>query len=278
MEMTVQPFKLALIQMLVQGGQKAANLARAEERIAVAARQGAAVALLPECVDLGWTHPSGKTAAEPLPEGTSCQRLARAAARHRIHICAGLTEKAGDKVFNSAVFIDRQGDVRCIHRKLNELEIGHGCYAQGDRLNVVSTDLCTFGLMICADGFARDHVLSRSLCYMGADVILSPGAWAVPADHDNAATPYGDVWRDAYRPVAHEFGVWIAGVSNVGPIDAGPWAGRKCIGCSLVTGPDGNEVVQGPYGETAETILEVDVQPLPRPTRGCGWSTPRDHK
>ena len=167
--MTVQPFKLALIQMLVQGGQKAANLARAEERIAVAARQSAAVALLPECVDLGWAHPSSKTAAEPLPEGTSCQRLARVAARHRIHICAGLTEKAGDKVFNSAVFIDRQGDVRCIHRKLNELEIGHGCYAQGDRLNVVSTDLCTFGLMICADGFARDHVLSRSLCYMGAD-------------------------------------------------------------------------------------------------------------
>jgi hypothetical protein len=26
-----------------------------------------------------------------------------------------------------------------------------------------------FGVIICADEFAEDHVLSRSLCYMGAE-------------------------------------------------------------------------------------------------------------
>ena len=75
-----------------------------------------------------------------------------------------------------------------------------------------------------------------------------------------------------YKPVAKEFAMWILGVSNVGQIEAGPWAGRKCIGCSLVVGPDGEEVLQGPYGEDAETILYVDIDPQPRPARGCGWA------
>ena len=180
-------------------------------------------------------------------------------------------ERAGDQVFNSAVIIDRQGKLLLLHRKLNELTIGHEFYAQGDRLNVCHTELGTLGLMICADGFAQDQVLARALGYMGADVILSPSAWAVPADHDNEREPYGQLWRDSYTPVAKAFSMWIIGVSNVGWLTAGPWEGRKCIGCSLVVGPDGNVVLQGPYGADAETILYVDVAPVPRPTRGCGW-------
>ena len=144
-------------------------------------------------------------------------------------------------------------------------------YAKGYRLSVVPTELGTLGLMICADGFVEDRVLSRSLGYMGADMILSPSAWAVPDDHDNQKDPYGMLWRDAYVPVAKEFSVWMVGVSNVGPIVAGPWAGRRCIGCSLVIGPNGSEILQGPYGHDAETILYVDVEPAERPARGCGW-------
>jgi len=107
---------------------------------------------------------------------------------------------------------------------------------------------------------------------MGADVILSPSAWAVPTDHDNAKAPYGQEWRECYVPVAREFGLWVVGVSNVGPITGGPWAGRRCIGCSLVIGPGGREVIQGPYGEDAETVLHVDVQPHRRDARGSGWT------
>ena len=265
-------FKTALLQMRVAGGQKQQNLAHAEELIAVAASSGAALAVLPEAMDLGWTHPSSRNEAEPIPDGEACQRLMQAARHHGIHICAGLTEKAGDRVYNAAVIINDCGDLLCRHRKLNELAIGHEYYAQGDRLNVVSTELGTLGLMICADGFAQDRVLSRSLCYMGADVILSPSAWAVAADHDNVAQPYGDTWRNAYVPVAKAFSVWVLGVSNVGPIDAGPWAGRKCIGCSLAIGPDGEEILQGPYGQDAEAILYVDIEPRERPARGGGWN------
>ncbi|MEO6786589.1 MAG: hypothetical protein ABI318_10690 [Chthoniobacteraceae bacterium] len=68
------------------------------------------------------------------------------------------------------------------------------------------------------------------------------------------------MWRKAYIPVARHFSMWMIGVSNVGPITGGQWAGGKCIGCSLVIDPDGREVLHGPYGEDAETILFVDVE------------------
>ncbi len=257
--------------MLVEGGCKSANLRRAVDRIAQAAREGAKVAVLPEALNLGWTHPSARTEADSIPDGESCAALRAAARRHRIHLCAGLVERADDEVFNSAVLISDNGDVLLRHRKLNELEIGHEYYAQGDRLGVVHTPLGTVGVMICADAFARGQVVSRTLGLMGADLILSPSAWAVPADHNNDRDPYGQLWLDNYVPVACDFRLWIAGISNVGWLTAGPWQGRKCIGCSLLIGPDGQPVLRGPYGENAETILYSNIEVQPRPARGDGW-------
>ena len=102
-------------------------------------------------------------------------------------------------------------------------------------------------------------MISRTLALMGAQIIVSPCAWAVPADHDQAREPYGALWRGCYGGVARDHRIWIAGASNVGPITAGAWAGRKCIGCSLVVGPEGESVAQAPYGENAESLLIVDV-------------------
>lgn len=258
--------------MLVVSGEKEANLARAETQIAQAAENGAEVILLPEALTAGWTWPGSAELADEVPGGETCQCLAAWARKHSVYICAGLVERAGDKVFNAAVLVDPAGNVVLHHRKINELEIGHPFYALGDRLQVAHTPLGTFGLMICADGFASGQVIGRSLALMGADVILSSCAWAVPADYDPVAKPYGQLWLDNYGPVCRDFQIWIAGCSNVGPLTAGPWAGRNCIGSSLIVGPNGQRVQQGPFGVTAETILYVDINPVPRPAQGDGWS------
>lgn len=265
-------FTAALLQMQVVGGAKQQNLRHAREMIDEAAAQGADLVVLPEAMNLGWTHPSARQLADPIPGGPSCRALQEAALANKVFVCAGLIEQDGEKVFNAAVLIDRSGQVRLRHRKLNELAIAHDFYAQGSRLNVCSTELGTLGLHICADGFAQHQTLSRSLCYMGADVILSPSAWAVPADHDHVQTPYGELWQNVYQPVAQTFKTWIIGVSNVGYLTRGPWAGRKCIGCSLVVGPEGREQVKGPYGPEAETILYTDITPVKRPARGDEWA------
>jgi len=245
--------------MLVEPGKREANLPRADAWIGEAARGGAGAVLLPECLDLGWTHPSAREFATPIPGGDSCQRLMAAARRHRLHVCAGIVERAGDRFFNAAVLIDPEGRLLLHHRKIHELEFGRELYATGDRLGVAETPFGRVGLMICADGFAPGQVIGRTLVLMGAQIILSPCAWAVPEDHDQEREPYGQIWRENYGVVCREHGVIIAGCSNVGTITAGPWCGRPCIGCSLVIGPDGRPVRQGRYGRNAEELILIEL-------------------
>lgn len=120
--------------------------------------------------------PSAREMAEPVPGGATFLALADAARQNGICVCAGLVERDGGTVYNSAVLIGREGRLLLLHRKLNELDIGHPFYAQGDRLGVARTEFGAIGVMICADAFARGQTITRTLGYMGADVILSPCA------------------------------------------------------------------------------------------------------
>lgn len=267
----LKPFKLALAQMRVMGGALETNLEHAGAMIAEAAENGAQVVLLPEAMDLGWTDPSALTLAEPVPGGKTARMLSAMAKKYQVYVCSGLTEKEGTTVYNSAVLIDPLGEVILLHRKINELDIGHPYYALGRSLKVVQTDLGAIGVMICADASTGNREIPRTLSYMGADLILSPSSWAVPADYDNIESPYGGTWWNAYKPVAKDFRVWIASCSNVGWMTGGPWKGWKAIGCSMVIGPGGAEILNAPYGETADTILYVDILPEPRPGQGTTW-------
>lgn len=264
-------YTLAMIQMEVEAGNLQANLERAEKRIAKAASNGAAVALLPEAMDLGWTDPSARELAFEIPDGKTCMALRKAAERNGIYVCAGIIEKEGDVLYNAAVIIDPSGSVILKHRKINELDIAHDLYSLGDRLNVVNTPIGTLGLYICADATAPGNALSNTLGLLGADIILSPCAWAVPPDFDNEVTPYGDTWRNVYEPASSRYEIWIIGVSNVGRITAGPWKDWDCIGSSLVYDPDGSEVLQAPFGAEADTIIYVDINLKERPAWGTRW-------
>ena len=240
-------FTLGLGQIVVEGGAREANLRGAEEAIRDLASQGADLVLLPEAMNLGWTHPSCHTDAEPIPSGVTCQLLQQLAIELGIHLVAGIIERDRETIYNSAVLVDPKGEFILRHRKINELDIALDCYTPGSSLQVVDTPLGRIGLMICADGFADQLAISRSLAQMGAEIILSPCAWAVPPDYDQVATPYGQIWIDSYTPVCRESNLWIAGCSNVGPINAGPWLGHRCIGNSIVMGPEGKLTLTGPY-------------------------------
>lgn len=254
--------------MLVEGGQVNANLGRAVRMIRDAASQRCAAIVLPECLDVGWTHPATPDVAQPIPGPTS-DVLCRAAADAGIHVVAGLSELAGSRLYNSAVLIADDGRILLKHRKINILDIAQDLYATGDRLAVAETSWGTVGVNICADNFPDSLALGHSLARMGAHCLLSPCAWAVTADFDNGATPYGaGLWKPAYSTLARLYEMPVIGVSNVGWLTAGPWAGRRCIGCSRAVGPDGDVLAEAPFGETAECLLTVDVMLTPRGTTG----------
>lgn len=264
-------FRLAMAQILVVGGQPAENLARACDAIETAARTGCQVVVLPECLDLGWTDPSAATLAEPLP-GQFSNILADAAARHGQFVVAGLVERADERCYNSAVLISPDGDIILQHRKINELDIALDTYSVGNRLGVVETPYGIFGVNICADNFEDSLAIGEVLARMGAQVILSPCAWAVDADHDQAKQPYGGLWLSSYSKLSQRFNVSVVGVSSVGWIRGGPWSGRKVIGCSLAMGASGKILATGPYGDDAEAIIMVEIEPQLPLGRGSGFS------
>lgn len=260
-----------MAQMLVEGGSKLNNLNRAVERIEEAAKNKADIILLPEAMDLGWTHSAAKTEADLIPGGSTFKILAKAANKNKIYVCAGIIEKDGDRTFNAAVLFDRNGKLLLKHRKINELDIAHDLYDQGDRINVCKTEFGTIGLLICADASSKDYILPRSVGYLGADLILLPCSWAVPPDYDNVKEPYGGMWNDAFRSVCKEFNLNIAAVSNVGKIVDGPWKDWDCIGNSMFVENGGENISVLPFGLTADTIVYQEVNMIPRPGRGTTW-------
>ena len=260
-------YLVGMAQILVEGGRAEANLGRAAARIAEAGRAGCRLVVLPECLDLGWTDASARELAQPIP-GPAVARLAEAARAAGVYVAAGLVERAGENLYNAAVLLDPAGRLLLLHRKINELDVAHDLYAIGDRLGVVHTPLGTLGLDICADNFSDSLAIGHVLARMGAGVLLSPSAWAVDADHDNAREPYGDLWRRAYCELARLYDMTIVGVSNVGWLTSGPWQGRKAIGCSLAVGPGGVVLAEGPYGHDAEALVLVEIEPRGPIARG----------
>ncbi len=246
--------RIGMGQILVEGGEPERNLERAADAIAQAADQGCDLAALPECLNYGWTHPSAHA-----HQGPATERLADAARKAGIWVAAGLVERDGERLYNSAFLLDSSGDVVLSHRKINELALAHDLYTLGACVRCVDTSLGRIGLLVCADLFPDAPELGRALGRMGCELILSPCAWAVPADHDNDREPYGALWRESYSALTQEFPLTVVGVSNVGGVDAGPWQGRKCIGCSLAVGPGGEILAQAPYGEPSLQVVEADT-------------------
>lgn len=231
--------RVAMAQILVEGGEIEANLTRAEQAVEQAKAEGAEVVVLPECLDAGWTHPSAPQLATPV-DGATVGRLAAAAKANDIVVAAGFTEAAAGVVFNAAVIIDEQGRVLAHHRKVNVLDLARDLYAVGDKTGVATTRVGRMGVNICADNFPGGLYTGKASAQMGARVLLSPSAWASdPEQPDLVGNPAREMWLDGYRQLAGDHGLPVVAVTNVGPISGGVWQGRTCIGCSLAVGPDG---------------------------------------
>jgi len=260
-------FKLGMGQILVRYSKKAENLNHACDIIHRASEQGCRIVVLPECLDIGWVNPNAFELAETVP-GNSSQKLSRAAQKSSIFVIAGLTEKAQNRIYNTAVLLSPNGDILMKYRKINVLTVAQDIYSTGNCVSVVETELGKIGVNICADNWPNCLSLGDSLARMGAEILLSPSVWAVEPDHDNTKDPYGEIWERSYTTLAKLYDMTIIGVSSVGWVEAGVWKGRKCIGCSLAIGPGGKVLARGPYGVDAERLIGVEVEPRPLPVTG----------
>lgn len=138
------------------------NLGRAVSAIEAVARAECDVVVLPECLDRGWTFPGARELAHPIAWPAS-DRLRDTAASAGVVVVAGLTERDGDRIYNSAVLIGQDGALLAKHRKINEMDFVREFHSAGTSLQVVATPLGVIGIDICADNAYPTLALGRAL-------------------------------------------------------------------------------------------------------------------
>ena len=130
--------------------------------------------LLPEGINVVGTGKGDADVAEPIP-GPTTSRLAAVAKSRKTYVVAGMFEREGHTVYNSAVVIDRAGNIIGKYRKVylprEEIESG---VTPGNDYPVFQTDFGRVGIMICWDLTYTDP--ARALALRGAEIILFP-AW-----------------------------------------------------------------------------------------------------
>ena len=142
------------------------------ETVAAKVPEKTDVILLPEGITVVGNGKSYPEVAESIP-GPTTKRLGEIARKRSAYIAAGIYEREGAAIYNTAVLIDRAGNVAGKYRKVylprEEVE---GGLTPGSDYPVFRTDFGTVGLMICYDVFYADP--ARALALKGAEMILMP--------------------------------------------------------------------------------------------------------
>ena len=250
--------KVGMGQLLVEGGEPKRNLERAQLMIEEASKKNCDFILLPECLDLGWTHPSLKTEALTIP-GLYSNKICEHAEKFNIYVCAGLTEKEDYKIYNSAILVDPNGKIILKYRKINILSKALEYYSIGTKLSVVNTPFGIFGVNICSDNYSDSLEIGHVLARMGAQIIFSPSSWTVDYNATEENDPYGEKWLGPFKTLASLYNLIIISTTSVGYLVGGPFEGRKMVGCSMAVNRKGI-ILKGSFNEFAGELTVVETE------------------
>lgn len=256
----MKSIKIALAQLLVEGGEPERNFERAEKLVKQASNEHCDLVLLPETIDFAWTHPSAKNECEPIP-GKFSHLFCEMAKKYHIFICLGLTEKREDKRYNTALLIDNTGEILLKYSKINLLVVEHEYYEVGTNLNVVETPFGKIGVNICADNYYNSLSIAHTLAKMGAQIILAPSSWTVEYSVTEEEDPYRDKWVRPLNEIAALYNIIFCSTTSVGYIVGGPYEGKKMVGCSLAVNKNG-VIAQGLMNEFAgDLVVFTEIVP-----------------
>ncbi|WP_395745180.1 carbon-nitrogen hydrolase family protein [Prosthecobacter sp.] len=140
--------------------------------IAAAAQQKADLVVLGETLTYYGTGKTMAECAETVP-GPSTEYFGRLAKEHGLYIVAGLVEREGKVLYNTAALLGPDGTLVGKYRKVTlprgEIEAG---ITPGHDYPVFDTRFGKVGMMVCYDGFFPE--VARALTIKGAEVIAWP--------------------------------------------------------------------------------------------------------
>jgi predicted amidohydrolase len=236
---------------------KAENLRTALDLIKAARGKGAELIAFPEF--LMAFSPASQTAEEltqvaETTDGPFVTALRSAAKAAGVAVLAPIYETfaAANRVFDTAVWIDAQGNLPSVYRKVHLYDAfgfkeSDKFYPGDEVAPLVQWGETRFGTMICYD--LRFPEMARLLALQGAHVLAAPSGWVqgeLKVDH----------WRTMIQARALENGCYVVAPDQVGNI---------YIGHSMIADPLGRTLID--LGEKEGLgVIELDLD-LVRDTR-----------
>lgn len=240
-----------------------ANVAHSLGLIGRAVELGAKLVVLPELSNTGYMFQSREEAfalSEPIPNGPTVKAWCGIAAKHGLHLVAGICERDGDKLFNSAVLIGPAGYIGTF-RKVHLWNEENLYFEPGDLgIPVFHTAIGRIGMAICYDGWFPETY--RLAALQGADIVCVPTNWVPIPGQAKGREAMANILAMA---AAHSNSIYIACADRVGTERGQPFEGQ-----SLIVGHTGWPVA-GPASRDEEEILTADVA-LGEARRARNWN------
>jgi predicted amidohydrolase len=255
--------RIACLQMQPAIGEIEANVAHSIALIDRAAALGAGLVVLPELCNSGYMFKSREeafAASEPIPVGPTVKAWAEVAARHQLHLVAGICERDGAKLFNSAVLIGPKGYIGTF-RKVHLWNEENLYFEPGDLgFPVFHTAVGRIGMAICYDGWFPEAY--RLAALQGADIVCVPTNWVPIPGQAEGREAMANILAMA---AAHSNSIYIACADRVGTERGQPFEGQSLI-VSYTGWP-----VAGPASRDKEEILVAEVA-LGEARRARNWN------
>ena len=237
--------KVTAIQMNSQDDREA-NLSEAcslAER-AIAADRPDLIAFPEMMAYYGGTVEDKKGAAEDIPNGETAERLAGLARKNRVFVHGGsFYEKAGNKVYNTTLAFDREGEIIARYRKIHLFDITtpdgksykeSDAVMAGDEVVTYQAEDMTIGCSICYD--LRFAELYLGLARKKVDLIMVPAAFTLQTGKDH--------WATLIQARAIETQCYVMAPAQWGSYPDGAGGTRQTWGHSMIVDPWGHIIAQ----------------------------------
>jgi omega-amidase len=242
--------KVGAAQIACALGDVDANLRKMREYSERAKNEGAELIVFPEASDTGYSMPVIREQAKPWTEG-AVPALQKIANELSLTIVAGVSERDGDTIFNSQVFIDPRGELIATYRKTHLFVLAPNdestCYTPGDKFVSVPFAGFNFGLSICYD--LRFPEVSRALALEhDANVLLVSSAWPLPrVEHLRALSVARAIENQSYLVLANRTGVD---------------AGVTCCGMSAIIDPSGSTLAAASGDQEELLVADISLEAI----------------
>ncbi len=173
-------FKLAVCQIKTELN-KRESMEKAARMVKEAAENGADVVVLPEMFNCPYADEYFRAFAES-ENGESVAAMSSWARENEIILVGGtISEKDGDRLYNTCFVFDKQGRGIAKHRKahLFDVDIDGGvrfkesdCFTAGNEITTFDTEYGKMGVLVCFD--MRFPELVRAMAKRGAEIVICP--------------------------------------------------------------------------------------------------------